>query len=119
MTRSAFHILRVGMAITFLWIGVLILREPDVWGSLVHPWVAELLPTSLHTAMIGTAFLDLAIGLFLLLDVLTLPAAVVGFLHILIVLVALGITVVTVRDIGLGAALVALILDSWPRKSSV
>lgn len=116
MNRSAFHILRVGIAITFLWIGVLILKDPDVWGSLVNPWVVQLLPTSLYSAMIGTAILDLIVGFLLLLDVLTLPVAVVGFGHIMIVLIAGGITLITVRDIGLGAALLALIVDSWPKK---
>jgi len=58
MKVSAFHILRVGVAITFLWIGVLILREPEAWGFYLQPWAVDLLPISLEKAMIGTALLQ-------------------------------------------------------------
>jgi nitroreductase/dihydropteridine reductase len=69
MKISSYHIIRVGLAITFLWIGVLIFKSPEGWGTLIQPWAAGLLPVSLKTAMIATAILDLAIGLLLLIDI--------------------------------------------------
>jgi hypothetical protein len=33
MIKTSFHILRVGLAITFLWIGVLIFKNPESWGG--------------------------------------------------------------------------------------
>ena len=33
MNRTSFHILRVGLAVTFLWIGILILKNPEAWGG--------------------------------------------------------------------------------------
>lgn len=114
MTRASFHILRVGVAITFLWIGILIFKEPLAWGAYLPLWVDNLLPFSLETAMISTAILDILIGFFLLIDYLTWQAAFLGSLHLAIVLVVSGINAITVRDIGLLAATISLFISSLP-----
>ena len=114
MKKTSFHILRVGLAVTFLWIGVLILRQPEAWGGYLQPWAARLLPVPIPQALMGTAILDLAVGALLLLDALVWIAALVGALHLLIVLITSGITDITVRDIGLLAAAVALMAESLP-----
>lgn len=113
MNKASFHILRVGVGITFLWIGVLILKDPNAWGGYLQPWAVALLPVPLIQAMVGTAILDLAIGGLLLIDVLTPVAAALGALHLTIVLTTSGITDVTSRDIGLLSAAVALAWDSF------
>jgi len=107
--------LRVGLAITFLWIGVLIFKNPEAWGGYLQPWTAGLLPIPLTQAMIGTAILDITIGAFLLIDFLPWLAALVGAIHILIVLTVSGITDITVRDIGLLVAALAIVIDSLPQ----
>ena len=115
MQKTSFHILRVGLAITFLWIGVLILKEPEAWGGYLQPWAAGLLPVPIAQAMIGTAFLDIAIGVLLLFDLLVWLVALVGAIHLMIILVVSGITDITVRDIGILAAAAALVADSLPK----
>ncbi|OHA13343.1 MAG: hypothetical protein A2909_00490 [Candidatus Tagabacteria bacterium RIFCSPLOWO2_01_FULL_39_11] len=112
---TGFHFLRVGLAITFLWIGVLIFKNPEAWGGYLQPWAAGLLPIPLSQAMIGTAILDIVIGAFLLVDFLPWLAAFVGAIHILIVLAVSGITDITVRDIGLLVAALAIMIDSLPQ----
>src|SRR3989338_6845361 len=116
MKKTSFHFLRVGLAITFLWVGVLIFKNPESWGGYLQPWAIGLLPVSLDQAMIGTAILDIAIGAFLLLDVLTWLAALIGSVHLVIVLTVSGITDITVRDIGLLVGALALMIDSLPQK---
>lgn len=116
MKKTSFHFLRVGLAITFLWIGVLIFKNPEAWGGYLQPWAAGLLPIPLAQAMIGTAILDIAIGTFLLIDFMPWLAAFVGAIHIIIVLTTSGITDITVRDIGLLVATLALMIDSLPQK---
>ena len=115
MKKSSFHILRVGLAITFLWIGILIFKNPEAWGGYLEPWSVGLLPVPLNEAMIGTAILDIAIGALLLADIFTWLAAFVGAIHLGIVLTVSGITDITVRDIGLLAGLIAVIADSIPQ----
>lgn len=115
MRTSAFHILRVGTAITFLWVGVLIFREPEAWGGLLQPWAAGLLPIPLREAMIGTAILDLLIGFFLLVDKYVWLFSLIGLAHLIIVITVVGINAITVRDIGLAAAVLSLLFASWPK----
>src|SRR3989344_5957436 len=105
------HILRIGLGITFLSIGIMILRAPEAWGGYILPWAARLLPVSINEAMQATAILDIAIGAALILNLWTWFAALIGALHIVIVLITSGITDITVRDIGLFAAAIALTLD--------
>ena len=113
MKKSAFHILRVGVAITFLWIGVLIFKDPQAWGGFLQPWAADLLPVPLEQAMIGTAILDILVGIILLSGFFVWIAALVGSIHLIIVLGTVGINDVTVRDIGLLAATLALLADDF------
>ena len=82
----------------------------------MQPWATGLLPIPLAQAMIGTAVLDIAIGAFLLFDFLPWLAAFVGVIHLVIVLIVSGITDITVRDIGLLVAMVALMIDSLPQE---
>src|SRR3989344_985984 len=112
MNKTSFHILRVGLAITFLWIGVLIFKHPEAWGGYMQPWALDLLPIPIKEAMIGTAILDIAIGILLLIDSFVWLAATVGGIHLIIVLTVSGINEGTVRDIAILAGAVALMIDS-------
>ena len=116
MRKISFHFLRVGLAITFLWIGVLIFKNPEAWGGYLQPWAAGILPIPLAQVMIGTAILDIIIGTFLLFDFLSWLAALVGSVHLIIVLTVSGITDITVRDIGLLVAALALMIDALPQE---
>ncbi len=120
MKNSSFHILRVGLAIVFLWIGVLIFKSPEGWGTLIQPWAAGLLPFPLETAMIGTAILDIIIGFLLLIDIdhFVLVGSLLGGLQVLGVLIVTGINDITVRDIAILAACLAFFINSLPKKSS-
>ena len=115
MNKTSFHILRVGLAITFLWIGVLIFKQPEAWGGYLMPWAAGLLPIPIEQAMMGTAVLDIVIGVLLLFDYFVWLAAIAGTIHLIIVLAVSGITDITVRDIGILTATVALMAESLPK----
>ncbi len=114
MNTASIHILRVGIAITFLWVGILILQNPAGWGGMTISWILNILPLPIKSVMIGTAFLDIFIGALLLLDVRTWMAALAGSLHLLVVLAAAGINAITVRDIGLLAGTLSLLINTLP-----
>jgi len=115
MKTISFHIVRVGLGITFLWIGVLILKEPMAWGGYLQPWAAGLLPMPLTQAMIATAILDIVIGFLFLVDFYTWLAALIAGLHIITVFIVSGITDVTVRDIGIFTATLMLLNEGIPQ----
>jgi uncharacterized membrane protein YphA (DoxX/SURF4 family) len=112
MQKISFHILRVGTAITFLWIGILIFQNPAAWGGYIEPWVIKLLPMSIKEVMLSTAVLDIVIGALLLFDFWVPWAAIVGAFHMLTVLTVSGINDATVRDIAILAGTLALFADS-------
>ncbi|EKD32885.1 MAG: hypothetical protein ACD_76C00122G0001 [uncultured bacterium] len=116
MHRTSFHILRIGLAITFIWIGILILKQPEAWGGYLHPWGVSLLPVPVVKIMIATAILDIVIGALLLFNLFLFFAAIIGAFHIVVVLITSGITDVTVRDIAILSATIAIALDSLPKK---
>ena len=110
---TGYHILRVTLAITFIWIGVLIIKSPESWGGYLEPWAVSLLPVSIKTALLFTAVIDIIIGILFLIDWKTFWAGLIASIHLVIILVVSGITDITVRDIGLlGATLVVMIEDS-------
>src|SRR3989338_143439 len=115
MNKTSFHVLRVGLAITFLWICILIFKQPEVWGGYLQSWAVNLLPIPIEKMMIGTAFLDIVIGVLLLVDSFVWLAALAGTIHLVIVLAVSGINEVTVRDIGILAATLTLLWDSLPK----
>jgi uncharacterized membrane protein YkgB len=115
MSKVSFHILRVGIAITFLWIGVLIFQNPEAWGSYLAPWLVKMLPVSVKMVMLSTAVLDVVLGFFLLINSHVWLAGLVGSIHLILVLISSGINEGTVRDIGLLAGMIALAVDSYKR----
>jgi len=114
MHKTSFHILRVGLAITFLWIGILIIKDPEAWGGYLQPWAASLLPIPIKEVMIGTGVVDIAIGFLFLIDSFIWIVALVGAIHLIIVLTTSGINEGTVRDIGILSGVIALMADSLP-----
>jgi len=112
MREASFHILRVGIAITFLWIGILILKDPQGWSGYIQPWLLDFLPLTPDHMMISTAILDITVGTLLLIDKLTWQASLVGAAHLVTVLIVSGINSVTARDIGLLAGCLSLFIFS-------
>lgn len=112
MKHASYHVLRVGLGITFLWIGILIIQNPTSWSSYLLPWSKDLLDGWAIPIMYVIAGFDLLIGLLLLLDALLWLVAIVGILHLIVALLATGITALTVHDITLIAALIAIYLES-------
>ncbi|MCH8049662.1 hypothetical protein IH979_03035 [Patescibacteria group bacterium] len=114
MTKSGFHILRVGLAITFLWVGVLILRDPLFWSGFVHPFFLDLIPLDAIKIMYATAAFDILVGVLLLLDVYLYWVALFASMHLFTILIVAGINDITVRDIALLGGTLALFADRMP-----
>ncbi len=114
MKKTSSYVLRIGLAVTFIWIGVLILKQPEAWGGYLEPWVLRILPIPLGQIMFGTALLDIAIGVSFFINPLVWLAALIGGVHLIGILIVSGITDITVRDIAILAATIALFIDINP-----
>lgn len=116
MREISEKLVRFGLAATFTLIGVSILRSPEAWGGYMAPWVAQLLPVPVAQAMMGAGIGDIAIGILLVIAPLAWLGGLLGALHIAAVLVVSGVTDITVRDIGLLTASVAIFIEKLPQR---
>lgn len=114
MKDASYHTLRVGLAITFLWVGILIFQSPEAWGGYIQPWAYDLLPLGGKEIMLTTAVFDVIVGFLLLIDSYLWIATLLASLHLIVVLVVSGITEVTVRDIAILTGSIALFIESIP-----
>jgi len=102
--------LRIGLGLTFVYIGVDVLRHPEAWLGFVSDEVWFGL-TRESLLRLGGVF-DLVIGLLLVFRIMTKLAGVLAVLCLLGVFVMNGIDVALVRNLGLLGA--ALAVAAWP-----
>jgi uncharacterized membrane protein YphA (DoxX/SURF4 family) len=111
MNKNAFLVLRIGLGITFIWIGILIFQNPENWAAMMQPWAKALLPVSPVLALQATAFLDVLTGGCLIIGLFLPLASLYGAAHVAVVLVTVGVNESTVRDIGLLGAMFAILVE--------
>lgn len=114
----AHTILRVGLGITFVWLGTQIWQAPEAWAGFLQPWAAKLVPGDLTWMMKDTAILDIVLGFWLIIGKKVWLPAAIGAVHILIILITTtgSWSNIVARDIGLLAACVTLFLETAPPK---
>lgn len=102
-------LVRIGLGITFILTGILILKDGDKWTHMLPEWFSKYLPSA-RSFMIVTAWTDIITGLWLLSGYLTGVAASLAALHLLGVLIVSGKQEFheVYRDIGLLFMAVAL-----------
>lgn len=110
------RLLRVSLAVTFVWIGIMIIQSPEAWGGYMKPWAVELLPGSVAQTMQATGIADIVIGLLFLFGATAWIAGLLAGLHMVVVLVTSGITDITVRDIAIIGASFAVMIGTLPQR---
>jgi uncharacterized membrane protein YphA (DoxX/SURF4 family) len=110
MEEIAFIILRIGLGITFVWMSILIFKDPMRFGKLIKPWAVNLTPMPIPQAMILTGIFDLIVGIWLISGYFPFYAAIIAALHLVQVLLATAAAHGTFRDVGLLANAIALVV---------
>lgn len=109
----SYLVLRLGLGLVFLWIGIDILRHPDLWLGFVPESLPFGIPRAVALQMNG--FLDILLGILLMVRILPKTAAALAVLHLVGILVTQGINAILIRDVGLLGGALALLL--WPSSS--
>jgi len=104
--------LRVGLGLTFLWIGIDMFRSPDAWIGFMPQNVPG--GFSREGALTGAAVFDAVLGLLLLTDNFPRVTAFLVTLHLAGIIAVQGIDAVLIRDVGLLGAALALL--AWPHR---
>ncbi len=101
-------ILRVAMAILFLWFGFSQLLDASSWVSWVPSWAEDL--TRLEPSMIVllNGGFEIAMGVLLALGLYTRIAAILLGIHLALLVFEIGISPIGVRDFALMGATFAL-----------
>ncbi len=102
--------LRLGLGLTFLWIGIDILRHPELWIGYAPAKVP--LGLTRETALQASGFFDVVVGLALTVPVLPKLMGALAAAHLLAIIVTQGIDAVLIRDVGLLGAALAILF--WP-----
>lgn len=109
-------VLRIGIALMYVYSGLDLIRHPNDWVGYVPQWVSNLVTTvvPIETFLLIQGIGELAIAAVLLAWFLPRIAVRIGstlaFVEMASILAFVGINLVTFRDIGLCAAALALVI---------
>lgn len=109
----SYLLLRLGLGIVFLWIGIDILRHPDVWLRFVPESLPFGIPQQVGLQING--FFDILLGILLIVRVFPKITLTLAALHLAGILLTHGVDAITIRDAGLLGGVLALLF--WPEKS--
>ena len=107
---TPYLILRLGLGLTFVWVGIDMFRHPEAWVGFVPTTIP--LGLSRQATLQLSALFDIAIGLLFLTNNFARITALVASLHLVGIIAIHGLDAVIVRDVGLLGASLALLF--WP-----
>lgn len=116
---KASTVLRLSLGVTFLWIGIMIVKDPVSWVGFLQDWFVKLLPFSPTLLLTLTGYLDIVLGGLFLLNFFTPYIGIIGTIHMALILISSGVNETTVRDIAIGGACFSLFLESYNNKNKV
>ncbi len=115
----AFILLRIGLAFTFFWTGILILKDLKEWSKAAKGGFKEkIIPFSPEAVMTFVAIFDLIMGIWLLSGLYLWLAALLAALHLITVLIVSGLWNPAYRDVGLLAMAITLVIYDLPKEIS-
>src|SRR5258708_1299415 len=117
--RISHLLLRLSLALVFLWFGIDKFFHPDYWlNAWIPQYVVHLAAwahISAYALTYGFGVLELLIGISLVSNMFVELFAFIGGMFLIIIMFFYGFNEVIVRDIGLLGGLAALIF--WPARS--
>ncbi|MCF7865435.1 MAG: DoxX family protein [Candidatus Pacebacteria bacterium] len=104
-------ILRIGLALVFLWFGVNQIVNPTAWVAYIPDWVVSLSSLSAETIVYLNAAFEIFFGVALFLGFFTRFVSFFLMLHIFEITYTVGFDATGVRDFGLSVAALVVFLN--------
>lgn len=104
----AYHILRIGLALLFLWFGFSQLFDGLSWVAWVPDWASELLHIPPAMIVLLNGLLEVVLGALLAMNLCVRIVAAILAAHLALITLEIGMTAIGVRDFGLTIATLAL-----------
>ena len=108
--KNPLFVIRIGLAVVFLWIGIDTLLHPIVWLAWVPQWLLNIIPFSPTMFMYIHGSIEALLGLMLLVGFLTRKVAAVVAVMLAAIIVILGFNDLAARDFAILTIAVALAL---------
>lgn len=101
-------ILRIGLAIVFLWFGFSQLFDGISWVYLVPEWASNLLHIPPAMIVLANGLVEVILGALLAMGFFVRPVALLLALHLALITIDMGFSATGVRDFGLTVATLSL-----------
>ncbi len=110
MKKYASTVLRIGLALVFVWFGFQQLSNTAMWVKMIPQMVIDLSGLTAQTLVHFNGAFEVVFGLALLIGFHTRIVALFLALHILDITLVVGYNAIGVRDFGLSLATIAVFL---------
>ena len=101
-------LLRIGMALVFLWFGLNQLFDPGSWVGWVPGWIHPIVHPAIVVFVNG--IVEVILGTMLLLGFFTRTVSLILGLHLLGISFGIGYSATMIRDLGLAIATLSITL---------
>lgn len=109
-TELGIFVLRIGLAVLFLWFGFSQFLDQSAWISWVPEWAMNLTGLEAEMIVLLNGGFEIAFGVLLALGLYIRPAAALLGLHLALITFEIGLNSVGLRDFAIMAASFALAL---------
>lgn len=113
--RRAVWFVRLGLAATFLWSGIDMIRHPEIWQGFLPEFVRALLPIPSVAYFAVQGSVEILFALSFLTGVLLRWASLAVALELVGILLFVGIDAITFRDLGLFGGALAVAWTCWDK----
>ena len=104
-------VLRVGLAIVFLYFGFSQIQSPDNWIGYLPEFFTTLDNITPNNIVMFNGFLELTLGIYLLIGLYVRFASAILGLHLIGIVFSVGLSPVGIRDFGLTIATLVIFLN--------
>jgi len=114
--RLAPAVLRIGLSLVFLWFSLNQFFFVNDFVNLIPEWLVSASGMSPAVFVIGNAFLEFVLGMFLILGIHVRFSAFILSVHLVGIAFSLGYGALMIRDLGLAIATFSVFLqgaDAW------
>jgi uncharacterized membrane protein YphA (DoxX/SURF4 family) len=103
-------VLRIGIAVVFLWFGFSQLKNPAQWTRMMPDYVNAIFPLAKSTLIYMNGILEILLAILLLLGLWTRTVSGLITLHLIHIITIVGYGAVGARDVAIALAALAVFL---------
>ncbi|MBL8158018.1 DoxX family protein [bacterium] len=107
-TEWGIFVLRIGLAILFLWFGFSQFFDQSAWTSWVPQWAMNITGLEAEMIVLLNGGFEIAMGVLLALGLYIRPAAILLGLHLAVLVFEIGLSPIGMRDFAIMMATFAL-----------